>query len=232
LLIVIAGIAWLFVVLAGEVLEGDTTAFDKAILLAMRNPADPSQPFGSPAVQDMARDITALGGVTVLTFITLAVVVYLLLIRKYRVMLFVIVAVGGGAIISYLLKMAVNRPRPDLFQHLAYVSDPSFPSGHSMLSAVTYLTLGALLARLQKSRHVQAYLIGLAIFITIMVGLSRIYLAVHWPTDVLAGWMAGAAWALICWFIAFILQRQGKIEQTAKPPDEPVSQPVDAPSEE
>jgi undecaprenyl-diphosphatase len=115
-----------------------------------------------------------------------------------------------------------------LFQHLAYVSDPSFPSGHSMLSAVTYLTLGALLARLQKSRRVQAYLIGLAIFITIMVGLSRIYLAVHWPTDVLAGWMAGAAWALICWFIAYILQRQGKIEQTTKPPDEPVSQPVDA----
>ena len=220
-LVVIALIIWAFVALAGEVMEGDTTAFDRAILFAFRNPADVSQPIGSRTVQEMARDVTALGGVALVVFITASVVVYLLLIRKFRIMLFVILAIGVGALISTLLKMGFDRPRPDLFPRGAYVETASFPSGHSMLSAITYLTLGALLARLQPSRRVKAYLIGLAIFITVMVGISRIYLAVHWPTDVLAGWAAGAAWALLCWFVAYVLQRRGKIEQTARPPDEP-----------
>ncbi len=211
-LLIVAGLALLFVLLAGEVLHGDTTTFDRAILMATRDPANPSQPFGSPTVQNVARDITALGGVALLTFITLAVVVYLLLIGKQRVALYVIVAIGGGAIISYVLKTAINRPRPELFQHLAYVTTASFPSGHSMLSATTYLTLGALLANLQNNRRLKAYLIGLAIFITIAVGLSRIYLAVHWPTDVLAGWMAGAAWAQVCDFVAYTVKRSTRIE--------------------
>lgn len=211
-LLIVAGLALLFVLLAGEVLHGDTTTFDRAILMATRDLANPSQPFGSPTVQNVARDITALGGVALLTFITLAVVVYLLLIGKQRVALYVIVAIGGGAIISYVLKTAINRPRPELFQHLAYVTTASFPSGHSMLSATTYLTLGALLANLQNNRRLKAYLIGLAIFITIAVGLSRIYLAVHWPTDVLAGWMAGAAWAQVCGFVAYTAKRSTRIE--------------------
>ena len=211
-LLIVAGLALLFILLAGEVLHGDTTTFDRAILMATRDPANPSQPLGSPTVQNVARDITASGGVALLTFITPAVVVYLLLIGRQRVALYVIVAIGGGAIISYVLKTAINRPRPELFQHLAYVTTASFPSGHSMLSATTYLTLGALLANLQKNRRVKAYLIGLAIFITIAVGLSRIYLAVHWPTDVLAGWTAGASWALVCGFVAYSAKRRTHIE--------------------
>jgi undecaprenyl-diphosphatase len=224
-LAIFALIVWAFVALAGEVVEGDTRAFDRAILLAFRNPADISQPLGSPAVQEMARDVTALGGVTLLSLITLSVAGYLLLTRNDRIMLFLLLAIGGGALLSTLLKMAFDRPRPDLVPHAVYVDSASFPSGHSMLSAITYLTLGALLARVQTSLRVKVYLVGLAVLLTVIVGLSRIYLAVHWPTDVLAGWTAGAAWALLCWFVAYALQRRGKLERSVKPPDEPAGRP-------
>src|SRR5689334_15182554 len=211
-LVFIALGVWTFVVIASEVLEGDTTAFDRTLLLAFRNPADISQPLGPPAAQEAARDMTALGGVAVLTLVLLAVVGYLYLIRKFRVMLFVVAAVGGGMILSTILKDAFARPRPDLVPHGSIVFTASFPSGHSMLSAVTYLTLGALLARLETSRLVKAYFLVLAIVLTVLVGISRVYLGVHWPTDVLAGWTAGGVWALLCWIAAYWLQRRGHIE--------------------
>jgi undecaprenyl-diphosphatase len=115
-------------------------------------------------------------------------------------------------LLSTVLKMGFERPRPDLVPHATRVYTASFPSGHAMLSAVTYLTLGALLARVQPNRRLKAYLIGLALCITLLVGASRVYLGVHWPSDVLAGWCGGAAWAALCWFIALQLQRQGQVE--------------------
>ncbi|HWV40755.1 phosphatase PAP2 family protein, partial [Pseudorhodoplanes sp.] len=78
--------------------------------------------------------------------------------------------------------------------------------------AVTYLTLGALLARIQSRNRLKAYVVSVAILLTLMVGASRIYLGVHWPTDVLAGWCAGAAWAMACWLLALWLQSRGEIE--------------------
>jgi undecaprenyl-diphosphatase len=222
-IILLTGGILVFGSVASEVMEGDTTHFDRAILLAMRNPADLSDPIGPPWVEEMARDFTALGGVAIVTFVTLAVAGYLLLIQKYRAMLLVVLAVGGGALLSTVLKDAFNRPRPDLVPHGTYVYTASFPSGHSMLSAVTYLTLGSLLARLQPRRRVKAYLMGLAMLLTFLVGVSRVYLGVHWPTDVLAGWTAGAAWAALCWLVARRLQREGKVERSTRPPGEPPS---------
>ena len=81
-----------------------------------------------------------------------------------------------------------------------------------MLAAVVYLTLGALLARVQPRRWLKAYVLGLAVVLTILIGLSRVYLGVHWPTDVLAGWTAGAAWGLMVWCVALWLQQRGQIE--------------------
>jgi undecaprenyl-diphosphatase len=122
-------------------------------------------------------------------------------------------------LLSTLLKMGFDRPRPDLVPHGALVYTASFPSGHATLSAVVYLTLGALLARVQPRLVLKLYLLGLAILLTVMVGVSRVYLGVHWPTDVLAGWAVGAAWALLCWATALWLQRRGRVEGPGPAPD-------------
>lgn len=201
-----------FVKLAEEMAEGETHAFDEMLLRALRNPADPADPLGPWWVESMFRDITALGGTTVLTIVTLGAVGYLLVDGKRAAALFVLAAIGGGTLLSNALKFAFARPRPELVAHLVDVRSLSFPSGHAMLSAVTFLTLGALLARVQPRRRLKAYLLGLALVLTLLVGASRVYLGVHWPTDVLAGWSAGAFWAMACWLAARWLQQRGRIE--------------------
>ena len=197
-----AGGIYAFVLLAGEVSEGDTRAFDEQILLSLRNPLDQNDPLGPPWFEEAARDVTALGSVTVLTIMTAVVVCYLLWARFRGQALLVVVSVGGGGLAMTLLKRGFERPRPDLVPHLAYVSTASFPSGHAMLSAVVFLTLGALLAQAQARRRLGVYFLGVAIALTIGVGASRVYLGVHWPSDVVAGWSAGTSWALMCWLIA------------------------------
>lgn len=215
-----AACLWFFVVLAEEVVEGDTHRIDRAVLLALRNPGDLSDPIGPGWVEELGRDFTALGGVGLLTMITLAVAGYLWLARKHGAMVLVLVSVGGGQLLSTLLKQGFDRSRPDLVSHESIVYTASFPSGHSMMAAVTYLTLGALLARVEERRRVKIYLITLAITVTVLVGISRVYLGVHWPTDVLAGWAAGATWAALCWLAAVLLQRRGAVEREGKMPRE------------
>jgi undecaprenyl-diphosphatase len=205
--------AWIFVEIAGEVIEGDITRFDRTLLLALRSAADPSDPLGPRWLEEAMRDITGLGGHAVLTIVTLAAIAYLLLARKRHAALLVAAAVAGGMLMSTLLKLGFDRPRPDLVPHGMRVYTASFPSGHAMLSAVTYLTLGALLARVQPRRRIKAFLLGVAILLTVLIGMSRVYLGVHWPSDVLAGWCGGAAWAALCWFVALQLQRRGGVER-------------------
>lgn len=204
--------AFAFINIAEEVLEGDTTTFDRALLLALREANDLSDPIGPSWIEEAARDITALGGHVVLTIVTLATLAYLLMTQKSHAAVLVVAAVGGGMLLSTVLKLGFERPRPDLVPHAARVYTASFPSGHAMLSAVTYLTLGALLARVQPRRRLKAFFLGLAVILTVLVGASRVYLGVHWPSDVLAGWCVGSAWASLCWFIALQLQRQGQVE--------------------
>ena len=128
-------------------------------------------------------------------------------------MFFVLIATGGGLVISSVLKDIIARDRPSIVPHLSYVSTSSFPSGHSMLAAVAYLTLGSLLARLVVERRVKIYILVVALLITGLVGVSRVYMGVHYPTDVLAGWSAGLAWASICWLVARALQHRGTVEK-------------------
>ena len=111
-----------------------------------------------------------------------------------------------------MLKLGFARPRPELVSHLVDVTSFSFPSGHATMATITYLTLGVLLARVQERRRMKLYLLAVAILVALIVGISRVYLGVHWPTDVLAGWCVGAAWALACWLVATWLQRRGAIE--------------------
>lgn len=215
LLLAIAGGVWAFVALASEVKEGETSAFDRRILLSMRRPGDLA-PIGSPAVQEAARDITALGGVSVLGLVTVIAAGFLALDGKSHMAFFAAGSVLGGTIASALLKDLFQRPRPEIVPHVAYAANTSFPSGHSMMSAVTYLTLGALLARSQERKRLKAYFLLLAAALSLMVGVTRVYLGVHWPTDVLAGWMAGAVWALMCWTVARWLQGRKTLEPEAQ----------------
>lgn len=211
-LFAILGSLWGFAELAEEVMEGNTHEFDQRILLSMRNPADLSDPIGPGWVEEIGRDFTALGGNAVLTLLTLAVVGYLMLEGKHRMALVLIIATLGALGASTLLKSSIDRKRPDLVPHHTKVYTASFPSGHSMLSASTYLTMGALLVRVQRRKRIKAYILLVAITITLLVGVSRVYLGVHWPTDVLAGWTLGAAWALMCWLLAVWLQHHQRVE--------------------
>jgi undecaprenyl-diphosphatase len=208
---VFAGAALGFMLIASEVSVGDATSFDRKLLLALRNPHDLADPLGPPWVEEAARDFSALGGLGVLSLATLAVVGYLALLGRRRAAVFVAVAVCGSATLSAILKAAFERPRPELVPHLVYVTSSSFPSGHAMLSAAVYLSLGALIARLERSTLVRAYVLVWAVGIVVLVGVSRVYLGVHWPSDVLAGWAAGAAWASLCWGSAAWLERREKV---------------------
>jgi undecaprenyl-diphosphatase len=214
LLLVVAFVGiWAFVELADEVLEGETAGIDEALLLAMRSAADLSDPIGPLWFEEMARDFTALGGTAVLLLIVGAAAVYLLLLRKRHAALFIVVAVGSGQLLSSLFKWGFDRPRPDLVPHASYVYTASFPSGHSMMAAVTYLTLGALLGRMHAPPALKAFFLGMACALTVLIGMSRVYLGVHWPTDVLAGWAAGSVWAIVCWMVALWFQRRGAVEE-------------------
>lgn len=215
---VLAAALWGFGWLAGEVLEGDTLAFDTRLLLLLRNPADASDPIGPLWFEEMARDFTALGSVGVLTLVTLAVVAYLALAGRRAAALAVAASIGGGWLVTEALKHGFERPRPDLVPHGAVVFTSSFPSSHAAMSAIVYLTLGALLARVQPGRRLKVYLMSAAVFLTVLVGASRVYLAVHWPSDVLAGWAVGGAWALACWLAMRWLQRRGQVERDTPGP--------------
>lgn len=205
---------WGFAFLTAMALENQPHEFDRALLLSMRNPADLSDPIGPGWAEEIGRDFTALGGNAVLIFLTTAVIGYLLLDKKQRLVLVVLIATLGALGVSNMLKKTIDRDRPDLVPHGSIVYTASFPSGHSMLAASTYLTLGALLAQLQRRKIIKAYILMICITITLLVGVSRVYLGVHWPTDVLAGWTAGAGWALGCWLLARWLQIHHKIEAT------------------
>jgi undecaprenyl-diphosphatase len=205
-LVVVVG-TWGFIELLDEVREGDTRHFDEWVIQRM----GAFRGSNHPRLEEAGRDLTALGGVVVLTLITLFVAGFLLLIRRYSAFWLVLIATGGGLAISSALKYAVDRQRPDFFEHLSYTTSSSFPSGHSMLSAVVYLTLGSLLTRLVKGHKRKIYFLMVAMTLTFLVGISRIYLGVHWPTDVLAGWTAGLVWAILCWLVARYLQQRGTV---------------------
>ncbi len=210
-LVVVAG-ALAFLQLAGAVNGGGTQRLDERIVRSLREPDSPSTPLGPAWLAEVGRDLTALGGVACLSLLSAAVAGFLLLCRKHHALALLLLAVGGGLLLSTLLKRIIDRPRPSVVPHLSHVGSSSFPSGHSMLSAIVYLTLGSLLVRLVQPRRLKVYLLGVALLLTFLVGLSRIYLGVHYPTDVLAGWAAGLAWAVLCWLVARFLQRRGAIE--------------------
>jgi undecaprenyl-diphosphatase len=193
---------FVFVRLAGEVTEGETQAFDIKIMRALRSPTDPSKPLGPAWMENALLDLTAIGGSTVLGLVVLSVVGFLLLQTRYWTALFVTMTAISGEVLNTAMKATFNRPRPSIVPHLRVVFSTSFPSGHAMESAIVYLTLGAILMRVAESRLTKAYIMGIAVLLTMLVGVSRVYLGVHYPTDVIGGWIIGFVWASICWLVA------------------------------
>lgn len=209
----IAGVLLAFAKLVDEVSEGGTRAFDERLLVALRAPGNLADPIGPIWFEELARDVTALGSTGVLTILVVSVAGFLAILRKTHAAIYVIASVVGGVLISQTMKFAFARPRPELVPHGTEVYTASFPSGHSMMAAVVYLTLGALLAGTQQDVRLKAYILTIAVALTVMVGASRVYLGVHWPTDVLAGWMLGGVWASLCWMVMLWLQSKGQVEK-------------------
>lgn len=203
---ILASGLYVFFELADELDEGEVDGIDRRLLLFFRDPADTSRPIGPEWLKQTVTEITALGGYPILVVMVGAVVGFLLVSRRFGPALFVLLSVGAGTLVGHLLKLAYDRPRPDVVDHLVAIHTPSFPSGHATMSAVVYLTLASLILRLVDSRAVRAYVLTIAIALTVSVGLSRIYLGVHWPSDVAAGWAIGVAWACFSWLAVAALR--------------------------
>jgi undecaprenyl-diphosphatase len=191
---------------AEQVLSG-ARDFDRELLFSLRTPGDPAEPWGSLQFEEAVRDVTALGSFVVLLMVTLITVGFLVVLKRYAEAGTMAFAAVGGQIISEALKAYFDRPRPDFVAHIVETTSASFPSGHAMMSAAIYLSIGAMLARVQSKRRLKTYIHVTALLLTLMVGASRVYLGVHYPTDVLGGWCLGAAWAILCWSVLAWLTR-------------------------
>ena len=197
-----------FSYVAKEVIRGETQQLDEWLLNYLRADETIKSPIGPTWFTRLMTDITALGGATIIFMITAAVVFYLLIQKHYEFMWLILIATIGGAILSFGLKELFARERPPLIYHLLTVKSLSFPSGHATMSSIVYLTQGALLAKVQANKNLRVYILLVAIILVFLIGISRIYLGVHYPTDVLAGWSVGLAWASLCWLAAKYLQRR------------------------
>lgn len=198
--------------LADGVAEGDTEAVDMALLMMLREGSDADNPLGPPWLEEMMRDFTALGGTGILLLVVTAVTVYYLLLGRYKEMLVMITAVLGAYLLSYYLKELFGRPRPQFVSEGVYEYTASFPSGHALLAATVYLTIASIVSQIMRPNRLKAFVLLLGFSVMILVGFTRVYLGVHWPTDVLAGWVIGAVWAAVIWLVFRWLRRQQALD--------------------
>lgn len=200
--LLLTALAAVFLKIASEVFEGEAHAIDLWILQACRLPGQPGTPIGPVWLQEGVRDLTALGSPAVLTLVLLAMVGSLMVSRQRRMAWLMLWSALGGQALALGLKALFARARPDDIYHATVAAGHSFPSSHAMMSAVICLTLAALTVRLTRRPAQRWFILLVACGVTMLVGASRVYLGVHWTSDVAAGWAMGAAWALLCWMLA------------------------------
>lgn len=199
-----------------EMIQPSSETLDTRLLLALRHPERLDDPVGPEWLPGAMREVTALGSWPVVTLVVLFTLGLLLIQRRWLSALLVVAAVGGGAAAMDLLKATFERPRPDAVPHLVEVLSLSFPSGHATIAVVTYVTLGAMATHLAERRIVRVYLLCAAISLALLVGLTRIYLGVHYPSDVLAGWCLGLGWASLCLIATRLVVRRGRTPHSAQ----------------
>jgi undecaprenyl-diphosphatase len=191
-----------------EVLEGDTHVIDTKLLMLLRDGNNAQNPLGPPWVAEAVRDVSGLGGIYILVFVVLSAAIYLTIIKRGGQALYLLATIGVGTAIANALKFGFDRPRPDLVPHGSHTFTASFPSGHTMMSAMVYLSVGMMLAKAQKTMPPRIFFMAISVFLTVVIGISRVYLGVHWPSDVLAGWLGGGSCAIAFWLFEWLWQNK------------------------
>lgn len=211
------GLMYIFVVLGNEITEGDTQKFDERILLALRRPDDLHTPIGPAWLKGMMLDITALGGPICLGIFSAALIGLLFIEGQRRVAWLAVLAICGGTSLSFALKELFGRARPTIVPHLREVTSTSFPSGHAMSAAIVYLTIGVMLAKAMRGRWAKAYCMFWGATLALLVGTSRAFLGVHYPSDVVGGWIAGLTWASGCWIVSQFIPTTELVPEPEQP---------------
>lgn len=195
----LAGAVLVLAVLGRTIAGGARFAFDSGIMLSLRQAANPAVPTGPAWLKQAMIDITALGGETVLTLAVALTIGFLAASRHLLAAALVFAGTVTGSIAVALAKSWVGRQRPALIDHLVEVGSASFPSGHAANSAIIYLTIALVSIQVIPHRAARWFLLAATLLLVAAIGVSRVYLGVHWPSDVLAGWSFGTLWALAWW---------------------------------
>lgn len=211
LVLAIIAVVWIGFEGISRLLVNSEKDLDHRVVLLLRSPTDPGRMAGPAVLEEMMRDFTALGGYAVLVSTIVCFSTYLSIQSdRYMVRFFAGTCVSGY-VVSMLMKKLVGRDRPSIVPHLSHVETSSFPSTHSMMSVITFLTIGVLIAWHARDRRLQRLALATPLCLTLFVGISRVCMGVHYPTDVLAGWCAGLLWSWACFtFAGSRLQRSWK----------------------
>ena len=193
----LAGSVWSFLAIGNEMHEGELTGYDRWVLEVLRLPGQPHKAIGPHWLMECMRDLTALGGITVLSLVTVLSVIALVGHGRRLQALVLAICVVLAQLSSGLFKDVYERLRPSYAIYGDLPASMSFPSGHSTVATATYLILAVIVSSIETNRSMKALSFAVAAFLSILIGFSRVYLGVHWPSDVVAGWCLGAAWALV-----------------------------------
>ena len=211
---------WAFTRVAENVREGATSAVDEAALRWVG-----AHRITVPWMEHAMVEITALGtAVVVLAVVGISALFLFLTHHRYSAGL-LLVSTGGGIVLNSLLKLGFQRPRPDVIEWGTHAMSSSFPSGHAMSAAIAYGTVGWLAARLAPGRRSRLAILLVAALLVVLISLSRIWLGVHYPSDVLAGFLVGIAWAGFCMvcleaMVIYARRRAPAVLEDERPPEE------------
>jgi undecaprenyl-diphosphatase len=212
-----------FIVLATRVFTSATESVDLALLQAFRSGQDLSDPLGPAWLERAVVNLSALGSVAVTVLFVAVAALYLVLDHRPRQAILLVAVTSAASIGITVLKMLFGRERPTVVDHIEVVGGLSFPSGHSVIAAVLYPTLGMLIASNLRDRALKVFVFVIAALLALLVGFSRVYLGVHYPSDVLGGWLLGLAFAIAAGMVIARLKEHNVVE---RPPGEPAANAV------